>query len=233
MDAHFKRDSNNLPVSVGDLYSQEPAGTSLDDKVVVPEGDGARSEGDDVVGRSDRTPTSDPPLSEDAFAASEAPGSAANEGILSEPKTGMRSLKEFLRLHDIGRSRVVRKLAFNLGGNFQINVKPKQLPNILFDAVIESSIICVVGFVDISVGHSSDVRKIRQKFSDAERFWETLSDVDKDRFVFHLALMFGPEGKKINDVPVSDMVSQRSGLPFKTEVTLYEYDSKSLDAYPI
>lgn len=147
----------------------------------------------------------------------------------SPKQNALRRIKTHARnLYFLNKDRVLRSLAFRFGGKIQTNVEPKQLPNIKFDAVIESSDICVVSFVDVSNDMFGFSRKVKEKFVEVEKFWSTLAEEDKARFRFHLALMFGPTGLKSSGVKLHDVVAERINLPFKTEVAVYEYTGDSV-----
>mgnify|MGYP003603123499 CR=1 FL=1 len=136
-------------------------------------------------------------------------------------------------LNIFSRNKVVDSLVARFGGQSKSRVEVKQFPNINFDAVIESSNICVVSFVDVTADCFGYVRTAKVKFQEAKKFWDTLGSEDKSRFVFHLALMFGPSYRDVSSVPLKDMLIERAALPFKTEVVLYEYDVMSVNVRAI
>ena len=234
MDAHFKRGSSPLPVSVVDLFPQDIVTPPLDEGTKSHTRNGGASEEEEVATGESRKDESKKPSQRDIIVE----GGYESEPVIDsnevpEQKAKPFRIKKTFDIGCIGKHRVIRGLAYKLGGNCQLDVEPKQLPNIKFDAVIESSVICVVSFLEISDDSVELARKVKEKFSDAKKFWGTLSSIDRSRFVFHLGLMFGPMSTRITDVSISDLVSVRAGLPFKTEVVLYEYDADSMNTYPI
>lgn len=234
MDAHFKRGSSSLPVGGVDIFPQNSVTPALDEEIKDNTSNGeACGEEELATGESQagEAKMTDPNSITVEYSYESEPEIDSN--VVQKQKAEPFILKKNFDLGFIGRNRVIRGLAHKLGGNCQLNVEPKQLPNIKFDAVIESSVICVVSLVEISDGDLGIGRKINQKYSDAKTFWGTLSGIDRNRFVFHLGLMFGPGSTRITDSSISDLVRRRAGLPFKTEVVLYEYDSRSLNTYPI
>ncbi|AZF38405.1 Phage protein [Pseudomonas sp. R4-39-08] len=134
----------------------------------------------------------------------------------------------------LAKQRVVRQLAHSLNGEFKEKVVSKQLPNITFDAVIETpSRISVVGFVEFKENRSDFINEIELSLTQANIFWNTLGEIDKARFVYHLAMMCGPNDSPIKNQSVLELVKGRLKLPFKTEVSLYEYSKGHLNAYHI
>lgn len=234
MDAHFKRGSSYLPVSDVEIYTQDLATSSIDQETKDFTGNYEACDAEEaVVGEPQKEKSQKSDEINIIVESSDEPVSLTGSNVVAEHAQEIPRNKKSIDLTTMGRKRVVSNLAYKRGGRFQVNVEPKQLPNIKFDAVIESSTICVVGFVDVSADSSALGRKIKKKFSDAKKFWETLSGVDKNRFVFHLALMFGPGSEKNAEVSFNDLVSERAELPFKTEVTLYEFDTRSMNTYAI
>ena len=141
------------------------------------------------------------------------------------------SLRE---IRNRSRQRVIRNLTRNIQGVVRVDVEAKQLPNVTFDAVVESEDrISVVSFVEVSSEDPVCSERINMSLSQARIFWDTLSDNDKSRFVFHLALMYGPDATAFNDTPLIDLTASRLLMPFKTEVFLYEYDRNYLGTYDL
>lgn len=234
MDAHFKRSSSSLPVGVVDFFPQDGVTPPPDEETKDNTSNGEScGQKESATGESQKDETKKPDLNDITVECSYESEPVIDSNVVQEQKAEPFTIKKTFSLGYIGKHRVIRGLAYKLGGSCQVNVEPKQLPNIKFDAVIESSVICVVGLVDVVDGDLELERKINRKLSDAKKFWKTLSAIDKNRFVFHLGLMFGPRSTRITDASISDLVSGCAGLPFKTEVVLYEYDSGSLNSYPI
>lgn len=234
MDAHFKRGSSSLPVGGVDLFPQDGVTPALDEETKGSTSNGeAYGEEELATGESQKEEAKKPDQNDITVEGSyESEPVVGSNVAKNQKKAEPFIIKKNFNLGFIARRRAIRGLVHKLGGNCQLNVEPKQLPNIKFDAVIESSVIRVVSLVDVSEGDLELGRKINKKFSDAKMFWRTLSSIDKNRFVFHLGLMFGPGSTRITDTSISDLVSQRAELSFKTEVVLYEYDSHSLNSYP-
>lgn len=233
MDAHFKRGSSSLPVGGVDLFPQDSVTPALDEKAKGSTSNGeACGEEELATGESKKDEAKKPGQNDITIEGSYESEPVVGSNVAQKQKAESFIIKKKFNLGFIARNRVIRGLVHKLGGNCQLNVEPKQLPNIKFDAVIESSVICVVSLVDVSEDNLELGRKINKKFSDAKMFWQTLSSIDKNRFVFHLGLMFAPGTTRITDTSISDLVSKRAELPFKTEVVLYEYNSHSLNSYP-
>ncbi|WP_223511483.1 hypothetical protein [Pseudomonas sp. GL-B-19] len=228
MDANFNRHGEFLSVDVSTLYPDMSA-------IPVSDKNEAGAQNDEQVVEA---PLREEPSQElpkepvdkviDSVGETTSPVEARQSKVSPRKTLGDIIKEDFSR-----KSKVVRDLAYLLGGRFEINVEPKQLPNIRFDAVIESSSICVVSFVEVSADRPAFIDEVEDKFADAKKFWDTLNDEDKSRFVFHLALMFGPSSKTVNAVSMKDVVASRTRLPFKTEVALYEYDEARMTKYVV
>lgn len=135
-------------------------------------------------------------------------------------------------LRRVARKKVLDTLVSNFGGDVEIHAQSRVLPNVRFDAVIDSGDFkSVVEFVDM-VSDSNNLKlSVMGRLRMARVFWGTLSAQEKKQFVFHLALMHGPESEPMREAYLKDIADLSLAMPFKTEVTLYEYDKKHMTSY--
>lgn len=138
------------------------------------------------------------------------------------------------RLRNAARTRVLEGIVSNVGGVVKTEVQSKQFPNIRFDAVIDSSAITsVVEFVDM-VSDSERLRSsVKGSLKMAKLFWDSLSEQEKGKFVFHLALMHGPESEPMRETALKDIADLSLVMPFETTVILYEYDAQHMISYSL
>ncbi|MFG0353547.1 hypothetical protein ACF8LD_04875 [Pseudomonas sp. zbq_5] len=249
VDMHFtsRTKSSGQPFGFGmpDQQSQTEHGENSGDDLKVSQqvkGDSRKTEGE--IKAAPETHTDSQNANQDELAASYSgrgnkQSHQSSESVGREPveiqkfMTGFNkfSLRE---IRNRSRQRVIRNLARNIQGVFRVDVEAKQLPNVTFDAVVESEDrISVVSFVEVSSDDPVCSERISKSLSQAQIFWDTLSDNDKSRFVFHLALMYGPDATAFNDTPLIDLTASRLLMPFKTEVFLYEYDRNYLGTYDL
>lgn len=115
------------------------------------------------------------------------------------------------------------------GGAYRQDVEPKQLPNVKFDAVVESaSAFGVIGFVWRNTEAGPILRRVHSKMKEADLFWNTLSDDEKAKFFLHIAILRVRNEQPISDALVIRMQRFASGFQFRIELVEYACDKRSL-----
>ncbi|WP_443691867.1 hypothetical protein ACRZ5O_21235 [Pseudomonas protegens] len=129
----------------------------------------------------------------------------------------------------VSKSRILSRLSRLGGGVYHQEVQPRQLPNVIFDGVVESaSSFCVVGFTARFYRGLGIYKGALSKIKEAELFWSTLSDEEKEKFYLHVAIM-----RMRGDEPTNQRLVQRLQLaaaefPFRIELAEYICEKRSL-----
>lgn len=142
----------------------------------------------------------------------------ANSRNLVYVRQSLRAAARFNRF----RTAIGRLLSSRYDGKWEINMAPKQFPNLKFDIVIESKQqLVVVEVIDENglVLKASDVRDILDK---VEVYYSVLSQEEKNHFLFNLVVVIG-EGD-----PSSDQIDGRKQIlqlltmcPFLASIKYY------------
>ena len=132
-------------------------------------------------------------------------------------------------IFDLSKRRILSRLSRLGGGIYHQDVQSKQLPNVIFDGVVESaSSFCVVGFSARLYRGLGVFRGTLSKMKEADLFWNTLSDEEKEKFYFHAAILRVKEDEPVNERVVRRLQLAAAEFPFRIELAEYICEKRSL-----
>lgn len=133
------------------------------------------------------------------------------------------------------RRTIASSFANSINATLQENLQSIQLPNVKFDAVVESTGgIRVIGFIDCSLDPVALSYSVEEKLRNVRLFWDTLTEHEK-KTKFSSALIFVSQNRNdINRAPEFLRLSHaRVKHPFETTVSLCMCKGSDIITYHI